>query len=80
MPSSPSVELRDHIKQFDTVDKLTFYPSMVLFVVWFLNYPSEIGFVDFLWASALPVVLVAFIASRRWSTLLSLGPAAPVDD
>ena len=80
MSSSPSVELRDHIKQFDTVDKVTFYPSIVLFAVWFLNYPPGIGTADFLWASALPMVLVAFMASRRWSTLLSLGPAAPVDD
>ncbi|PHQ45128.1 hypothetical protein DJ68_14600 [Halorubrum sp. C3] len=80
MASSTAVELRDHISEFDTADKLTFYPSIVLLAVWFLNYPPEIGIADFLWASALPIVLVAFMASRRWSALLSLGPAAPVDD
>jgi len=71
---------KSHMSQFDRVDKLTFYTFVVGFVAWYFAYANGMGLMDFLWASAVPMVLIGFAASRRWSALLRLGPSAPVDE
>jgi hypothetical protein len=71
------VAVKQHIDQFDEVDILTFGIFLAAFVIWFLANPFVSGF---LWSSAVPAVLVAFAASRRWSALLTIGPASAVEE
>lgn len=72
------VKIKRHMNQFERVDKITFYAFVVGFAVWVLNYPEAAG-ADIFWMTIVPMILVAFAASRRWSALLSSGPAAPVE-
>jgi len=75
-----AVRLKQHINDFEQVDKLTFYFCIGAFVVWAMNYPFSSGLYDMILRTVVPVILAAFAASRRWSGLLNVGPAAVVED
>lgn len=75
-----AIQFKERINQFERADKLTFYFFIGAFIVWVVNYPLDSGWYDILLRTIIPVALVAFAASRRWSALLKIGPAAPVED
>lgn len=78
--SHGEISFKSHMSEFERIDKLTFYAFVAGFVVWYFSYASGMGLTDFLFASAAPMALVGFAASRRWSALLRFGPAAPVKE
>ena len=72
--------IKRQLSDFDRSDRLTFYVFIGGFLIWLLNYPAGLSVWSVVWATVVPVGLVAFAASRRWSGLLSVGPSAPVDE
>lgn len=74
------MEYKGHINEFETIDWITFGGSIVAFAVWLFGttFVVSASLWEQLWLTGVPMVLVAIMASRRWSALLDWGPAAPL--
>jgi hypothetical protein len=79
------MEYKADFSEYETADWLTYGGSLATLAVWIFIAAPMVTFLNiplwaFLWIALPPFFVGIVMGSRRWSTALRKGPAAPLKD